>query len=63
MPEEKAAQLAQALAVPLTIARMLVRRGIEEAGQARSFLGLDEAPFHDPFLLIGMQEAVTLIEQ
>lgn len=63
MPEEKAAQLAQALAVPLTIARMLVRRGIEEAGQARSFLGLDEAPFHDPFLLNGMQEAVTLIEQ
>lgn len=63
MSAVQTAQLAQTLAVPLTIARMLVRRGIVEEEQARCFLGLKEEPFHDPFLLTGMQEAVSLIEK
>ena len=42
MAETETAQLAQALAVPLTIARMLVRRGIVGEEQASYFLGLKE---------------------
>ena len=63
MAETETAHLAQALAVPLTIARMLVRRGIVGEEQASYFLGLKEEPFHDPFLLKGMQDAVSLIEK
>ncbi len=60
--ENEAAPLAAALGVPVPIAKMLLRRGISEVQQARFFLGLEEEPFHDPFLLSGMRTAVDRIE-
>ena len=61
--DEKADLLAKELAIPLTIAKMLFRRGVTEVQEARFFLGLEEEPFHDPFLLPGMKTAVDHIEQ
>lgn len=59
--ESEAAPLAQALGVPVPIAKMLLRRNVTEVQQARFFLGLEEEPFHDPFLLNGMTAAVERI--
>ncbi|XEC93138.1 single-stranded-DNA-specific exonuclease RecJ [Paenibacillus tarimensis] len=58
---EQAKMLASELSLPPLVARLLVKRGITETKQARSFLygGMDE--LHDPFLLKGMTEAVQRI--
>jgi single-stranded-DNA-specific exonuclease len=41
------------------IARLLVARGLGEAGVAGRFLAPSLADLHDPLLLLGMEEAVT----
>ena len=61
--EQQAVPLADALCVPVTIAKMLLRRGVGDAPQGRLFLGLEEAPFHNPFLLAGMDAAVQYVER
>ncbi|MFO7733540.1 MAG: single-stranded-DNA-specific exonuclease RecJ, partial [Candidatus Aminicenantes bacterium] len=62
-PSAEADALAQALGVPLSIARVLVNRKILTEEEARSFLfgGLDS--MHDPYLMKGMARAVERIHE
>ncbi|TCS96452.1 exonuclease RecJ [Hazenella coriacea] len=50
------------LGIHPTVAKMLVRRGLTEPNQARSFLNPKLEDLHDPFLLDGMKEAVERIQ-
>lgn len=58
---EKAAQLAQKLAQPPALAKLLLQRGIEETSTARSFFQPRLADLHDPFLMKDMHRAVERI--
>ena len=59
-PHRESAQLARELGISETTARVLVRRGYDDAGSARSFLaGAD--PGHDPRLLGDMELACDRI--
>ncbi len=60
--EEAAQQLSESLGLPPLMARLLVQRGITNAGQAQSFLYGGEEELHDPFLLKGMEPAVQRIQ-
>lgn len=62
-PSAEADALAQALGIPLSIARVLVNRKILTEEEARSFLfgGLDS--MHDPYLMKGMARAVERIHE
>jgi single-stranded-DNA-specific exonuclease len=60
-PHGEAGALAQALGVSETTARVLVRRGYEQPGEAKAFL-VGELPGHDPFLLGDMAGAVETIK-
>lgn len=53
--------LMNALEIPQIVATLLVNRGIKTVEDARSFLYASQQPFHDPFLLTGMEEAVKRI--
>ena len=55
-----AGELAAALGISETTARVLVRRGLADAGAAHAFL-LAERPHHDPFLLGDVELACTAI--
>jgi single-stranded-DNA-specific exonuclease len=55
-----ATTLARELGVTETTARVLVRRGLADAHQARAFIDA-EAPRHDPFLLGDVDAACALI--
>ena len=44
-------------------ARILYQRGIRDAQAMKNFLEPEAAPFHDPFLMRGMREAVDRIKQ
>lgn len=56
-------QLAEKLEVHPTVARMLIRRGIQEPEQAERFLFPKLHDLYDPFLLDGMREAVERIRR
>ncbi|MCM2999897.1 single-stranded-DNA-specific exonuclease RecJ [Paenibacillus cellulositrophicus] len=60
---EKAGRLAQELSVSPLVGSLLAARGINSAEEAAMFLngGLDA--LHDPFLLLGMKEAVPRIQK
>jgi single-stranded-DNA-specific exonuclease len=49
---------ASALQVPPVIARLLCQRGLHDPDAARAFLQPALTQLHDPFLLLGMREAV-----
>ena len=59
-PHREASALAQALDISETTARVLVRRGYGDPGEARSFLD-GAPPRHDPFLLGDMAGACDAI--
>ncbi|MDH6561602.1 single-stranded DNA-specific DHH superfamily exonuclease [Bacillus sp. TBS-096] len=61
--EEKVKSLSENLNISALTASLLVKRGIEEVEEARSFLFDQKAEFHDPFLLKGMKEAVERINK
>lgn len=61
--EQKAEHLADILSLPPLVARLLVKRGYGEVESAERFLHGDEQYFHDPYLLLGMREAVDRIKQ
>lgn len=62
-PDEKAAaRLAGEIKVPLLLARVLVARGVNSTQAAMQLLG-ENPPIADPFLLKGMDRAVTRILQ
>ncbi len=56
--DDRTRALAEALAIPVKIAQILVNRDISDEGQAHSFLFGTLADLHDPFLMRGMQPAV-----
>jgi len=60
-PRPEAPRLAEALGIPLPIARVLTNRQILEPEAARSFLYGRLEDLHDPFLMGGMAAAVDRI--
>ena len=59
---EQAEALAKEAHLPLVLAELLLARGITDAVQAYAFLHPDPAQLHDPFLMLGMTEAVERLE-
>ena len=59
----EAAALAKAARLPLVLAELLVARGIAEPSDAFAFLNPEVAHLHDPFLMLGMTEAVARLER
>lgn len=58
---EKAAALAESLAVPLPIAQLLLQRGIEDFESAKYYFRPEWSLLHDPFLMQDMEVAVSRI--
>ena len=61
--EQKAKALQQEIGVPYEIACLLLQRGIEDFDTAKSFFRPELSDLLDPFLMLGMQEAVDRIFQ
>ena len=62
--EESAEKLSRELNVPPLMGKLLAQRGIHNPGEARKFLDAPLAGLHDPFLMKGMEEAVShLVER
>ncbi|WP_078552673.1 single-stranded-DNA-specific exonuclease RecJ [Bacillus alkalicellulosilyticus] len=57
------AELVKELQVAPLVAKLLVTRGFNTVESARHFLNTDQAEFHNPFLMDGMQETVTRIKE
>jgi single-stranded-DNA-specific exonuclease len=55
---ERVASLARVLAVSPTLAALLIARGCGDEQSARSFLKPSYDQLHDPYLMLGMSEAV-----
>src|SRR5882724_2253935 len=60
---QRVASLAQALAVSPTVAALLLSRGCNDELSARSFLQPSYDQLHDPYLMLGMSEAVPRLLQ
>jgi single-stranded-DNA-specific exonuclease len=58
-----AERLARALGLAPAVARLLVQRGIADPDEAARFLRPSLQHLHDPFLLTGLEVAVTRIER
>ncbi|MEW9500541.1 single-stranded-DNA-specific exonuclease RecJ [Jeotgalibacillus marinus] len=61
--EDTVQLLSNALNLPTVVARLLVQRGIIDVEEARSFLHIENQEFHNPFELLGMQQAVDRIKR
>ena len=59
----QAASLARVLGVSPILAALLISRGYDDASSARSFLTPNNKQIHEPFLMLGMREAVARLEQ
>ena len=59
--EAQCQRLSKALGVSPALAAVLTRRGLGDAEEARAFLDAKAQPFHDPFLLRDMEQAVARI--
>ena len=55
-------KLAEEMGVNALTAKILYHRGIRDAQAAKNFLEPENAPFHDPFVMKGMREAVDRIK-
>ncbi|HWE86580.1 MAG TPA: single-stranded-DNA-specific exonuclease RecJ [Terracidiphilus sp.] len=60
---EEAAALAAAAHLPLVLAELLLARGVKDAHEAHAFLNPDSAHLHDPFLMLGMRQAVDRVQR
>ena len=60
---EKVKILQESLQVDTTVASLLVQRGIETYGEAKTFFRPSLEDLHDPFLMKDMDKAVKRIEQ
>ncbi len=56
-----AERLAREAGVSARLARLLLRRGVEDGAQARDFLSPREGPFHDPERMLGVAAAADLL--
>src|SRR6185437_7127281 len=59
----KAASLARVLGVSPILAGLLIARGYDDEPAARSFLSPHHDQIHDPYLMLGMREAVARLQQ
>lgn len=55
-------ELVEQLHISPLVATLLVHRGLETVDTAKRFLFKEEMSYHDPFLLNGMEQAVTRIK-
>ena len=60
---EEAASLAREARLPQVLAELLIARGVRTAAEACAFLNPEPAHLHDPFLMLGMKEAVARLER
>lgn len=60
---EEAKQLAEAMGISTAVAQILLHRNIRTAEEGMQFLHPEDEPFYDPFLMAGMEAAVTRIRQ
>jgi len=60
---DQAASLARVLGVSPILAALLISRGYDDESSARSFLTPNNKQIHEPFLMLGMREAVARLEQ
>ncbi len=58
---EAASRLAREAGISEILARLLLRRGVTSAGEARAFLSPDPQGLHDPALLLGAEAAADLL--
>lgn len=58
--KEEARNLSAGLGIPLGIAQIMARRNISDLETAHKFLFGTLNDLHDPYLLDGMEKAVTL---
>lgn len=61
--ETQVDRLAEQLNVSPLVAQLLITRGMEDERVASAFLETNRDLFHDPFLMLGMHEAVQRIEK
>ncbi|PPA71518.1 single-stranded-DNA-specific exonuclease RecJ [Jeotgalibacillus proteolyticus] len=61
--EDYVQNLIDALTIPEVVARLLVQRGMVDVEDAKAFLYIENQPFHDPFLLKGMDKATERIKE
>ena len=59
----QAASLARVLGVSPILAALLISRGYDDESSARSFLTPNNKQIHEPFLMLGMREAVARLQQ
>lgn len=59
----KVKEISEELGISELTAKILYHRGIRDAESAKNFLEPEAAPFHDPFLMLGMREAVDRIKK
>lgn len=59
----KVKSMAEELGISELTAKILYHRGIKDAAAAKNFLEPEAAPFNDPFLMLGMREAVDRIKK
>lgn len=60
---QRAAALAQALGVSTIVAAVLMSRGCDNESSARAFLSPAFEQLHEPYLMLGLREAVTRLER
>jgi len=56
---DRVVELARNLNYPPALARLLINRGINDPEQARAFLSPSMDQFHEPWLMLGMEQAVA----
>ena len=56
-------KISDELGISELTAKILYHRGIRNAQAAKNFLEPEAAPFNDPFLMLGMREAVDRIKK
>lgn len=61
--KDKSSQLSSMLNITPLMATLLINRGLDTYEAAEQFLYCEKYPFHDPFLLTGMNCAVTRIKE
>ena len=60
---DEAAALAKTARLPQVLAELLVARGVTQPAQAFAFLNPEITQLQDPFLMLGMSEAVARLER
>jgi single-stranded-DNA-specific exonuclease len=61
--QDRVRSLAREAEISPALARLLINRGIDDAGKARAFLNPNLDDLNPPFLMCGMREAVTRIQK